>query len=127
MGGNNQRRPGLRGPAGIFGYSLGAFLAVSAGAHDARVDAVAELSGGIFDYLHGRLQRVPPTLILHGLDDARVNIRQAYALDAEARRHGVAPAMHLYSREGHVLSRPALEDASARVLDFLDTELRAGK
>jgi hypothetical protein len=43
----------------MFGLSLGAFLAVSVASRDTRVDAVAELSGVIFDYLGGRLRGVP--------------------------------------------------------------------
>ncbi len=110
---------------GLFGYSLGAFLAVSTASRDRRVDAVAELSGGMFDYLGGRLQRVPPTLILHGTADQRVSVRYARALDREARRLGARPLMHLYPGEGHVLSKPALADASRRALDFLTVRLRA--
>ena len=109
---------------GLFGYSLGAFLAVSTASRDRRVDAVAELSGGMFDYLGGRLRRVPPTLILHGTADQRVNVRYARALDREARRLGARPVMHLYPGEGHVLSKPALADASQRALDFLTAQLR---
>lgn len=114
-----------RDSVGIFGYSLGAFLAVSTASRDRRVDAVAELAGGIFAYLDGRLQRVPPTLILHGTGDRRVELRYARELEREARRLGARPTLKLYPGEGHVLSKPALADASRRALDFLTVQLRA--
>ena len=108
---------------GIFGYSLGAFLAVSQAARDRRVDAVAELSGGIFTYLGGRLQRVPPMLILHGTADERVNIGYARELERAARKVGAQPVVKLYPGEGHILSKPSLADASQRALDFLAARL----
>lgn len=110
---------------GIFGYSLGAFLAVSQAARDRRVDAVAEVAGGIFTYLGGRLQRVPPMLILHGTADERVKVGYAHELERAARKVGARPVVKLYTGEGHVLSKPALADASQRALDFLTAQLRA--
>ncbi len=109
---------------GIFGYSLGAFLAVSTASRDVRVDTVVSLSGGMFDYLGGRLRRAPPTLILHGSDDQRVKVRYAQALEREARRLGARPVMQLYPGEGHVMSRTATADASARAIAFLQEKLR---
>lgn len=113
-----------RDKIGIFGFSLGAFLAVSVASRDSRVDAVAELSGGMFDYLGGRLRRVPPTLIQHGTADRRVNVRYARALQREALRLGARPVMRLYPGEGHVLSKAATADASARAVAFLSGQLQ---
>ncbi len=112
---------------GLFGYSLGAFLAVSIASRDPRVDAVAELAGGIFTYLGGRLQRVPPTLIMYGTADQRVDPRYARELERVARHHGTRPLVKSYPGEGHVLSKPALADASQRALDFLTGQLRTGR
>ncbi len=109
---------------GLFGYSLGAFLAVSVAARDSRVDAVAELAGGIFTYLGGKLQRVPPTLIMYGTADKRVDPRYARELERVARQHGTRPVVKTYPGEGHILSKPALADASRRALDFLTAQLR---
>lgn len=109
---------------GIFGYSLGAFLAVSTASRDRRVDAVAEVAGGIFTYLGGKLKRVPPMLILHGTADERVKVAYAHELERAARKVGARPVVKLYPGEGHVLSKPALADASARSIDFLAAHLR---
>ena len=108
---------------GIFGYSLGAFLAVSQASRDRRVDAVAEVAGGIFTYLGGRLQRVPPMLILHGIADERVKVGYAHELERAARKLGARPMVKLYPGDGHVLSKPALADASQRAIDFLAGQL----
>jgi len=112
---------------GLFGYSLGAFLAVSVASRDARVDAVAELAGGMFDYLGGRLRRVPPTLIQHGTADQRVNIRYARAFEREARRLGARPVVHYYPGEGHVLSKTAIAEASTRAITFLQAKLQRAR
>lgn len=109
---------------GIFGYSLGAFLGVSAASSDSRVRAVAELSGGIFAYLHGRLRRIPPTLVLHGTADQRVSVSYAHELIREARRLGARPVVQLYPGEGHVLSTSAIADASRRAREFLAQRLQ---
>lgn len=116
-----------QGSIGIFGYSLGAFLAVSAASSDKRVDAVAELSGGIFKYLGGHLRRVPPTLILHGTADQRVNVRYAHELERVARGLGARPVVRLFPGEGHVFSKPAQAEASAAAVAFLSAQLRQKK
>ena len=112
-----------RGPIGIFGYSLGAFLAVSAASRDVRVDAVAELSGGIFTYLGGHLRRVPPMLIMHGTADQRVAPSYARELERVARQLGARPAVRLFPGEGHVLAKPAQAQASAAAISFLSAQL----
>ena len=117
--------PRVRADAiGIFGYSLGAFLGVSVASRDARIDAVADLAGGMFTYLGGRLKRVPPTLILHGIEDQRVKVRYAYELEREARRLGARPTVRLFPGEGHVLTAPAAAAASAEAIAFLGRKLR---
>lgn len=108
---------------GIFGFSLGAFLALSVASRDSRVDAVAELSGGMFDYLGGRLRRVPPTLIQHGTADQRVSVRYARALEREARRLGARPVVRLFPGEGHVLSTAAKAAAKEQAVSFLAERL----
>lgn len=108
---------------GIFGFSLGAYLAVSVAADDTRIHAVAELSGGLFDEQKPRLKRLPPLLILHGLEDKRVPASRAYELKDTAIRLGTNPEMKTYEGEGHVLSAGAIQDASQRTLAFFDQQL----
>lgn len=108
---------------GVFGYSLGAFLAVAVASKDKRVVAVVEVSGGIFDALKGKLKRVPPTLILHGKSDQVVSLSYALALAEAARKLGRPVSEKLYDGEGHVLSKQAMSDAMMLSLKFFDMHL----
>lgn len=108
---------------GVFGYSLGAFLAVAVASEDKRVAAVVEVSGGIFDALKGKLKRVPPTLILHGRCDKVVSLSYALALAEAARKLGRPVSEKIYDGEGHLLSNQAISDAKVRSLKFFDRHL----
>lgn len=108
---------------GAFGYSLGAYLAVSAGTLDARVRAVAEVAGGIFDERRGQAKRFAPTLVLHGKNDERVPVTRVTQVLHDARAVGMEPEVKLYDNEGHRLSPAALADASGRALAFLTKHL----
>lgn len=110
---------------GLFGYSLGAYLAVAESAQDSRIDAVVTIGGGLFRGYEKRTRRVPPMLILHGRADQRVLVANAFELERLARRRGRAATVKIYEGEGHVLSRTAMEDASQRALGFFRTHLPA--
>lgn len=108
---------------GMFGYSLGGFLSVSVATSDSRIEAVAEVAGGVFDAWQGRAERFPPTLVLHGQMDQRVSVTQVQRMQREARRFGTQPEVKIYANEGHRLSHAALGDASDRALRFLQKNL----
>ena len=108
---------------GMFGFSLGAYLSVAIGTRDPRVDAVAEIAGGIFEGSAGGMRRFPPMLILHGRADQRVPVQRAFELRQAARRLGAKPELRIYDGEGHRLSPAASADASRRALAFLDRHL----
>lgn len=110
---------------GLFGYSLGAYLAVAEASLDPRIDAVVEVAGGVLAGFEGRMRRLPPTLILHGTADERVLLSEAYEVQSAGRRFGSVVELKLFPGEGHRLSRSASEDASRRALRFLDQHLRA--
>jgi len=112
---------------GIFGYSLGAFLAVAAASEDKRVVAVVEVSGGTFDALKSKLKRVAPTLILHGRGDEVVSVSYALELAEAARKLGQPASMKFYDGEGHVLKKEAMSDAMSRSLKFFDEQLPANR
>jgi carboxymethylenebutenolidase len=109
---------------GLFGYSLGAYLAVTTAAIDRRIDAVVEVAGGTFGRYEKRLRRLPPTLILHGSADQRVKVSEAYRMQKLARRFGAKAEMKIYPGEGHLLSKAAMEDAKQRGLEFFARHLR---
>lgn len=109
---------------GLFGYSLGAYLALTEAAIDPRIDAVVEVAGGTFSRYEKRLRRLPPTLILHGSADERVKVSEAYRMQKLARRFGAKTEMKIYPGEGHLLSPAAMQDAKARGLAFFARHLR---
>ncbi len=111
------------GAIGIFGYSLGAYLAVAVSSLDSRVDAVVELAGGIFENFEPRMRRLPPSLILHGTADQRVPLSEAREVQRAGKRFGTTTEIQLYQGEGHRLSRAASMDATQRALRFLDRNL----
>ncbi len=110
---------------GMYGYSLGAYLAVAEGIRNPQIDAVAELSGGIIDALKGKVTRICPVLILHGRLDQRVNVAEGERLQRAAVKVGTKPETHYYEAEGHRLSEPALADAHQRAQSFLLKHLQS--
>jgi carboxymethylenebutenolidase len=112
------------GAIGIFGFSLGAYLAVAESSLDPRVDAIVEVAGGIFEGFEPRMRRVPQMLILHGRADERVPVARAYELQKAARRLGVTPRLKIYEGEGHRLSQAASQDAAQRALAFFHEHLK---
>jgi dipeptidyl aminopeptidase/acylaminoacyl peptidase len=108
----------------IFGYSLGAYLAVAQASRDLRVHAVVELAGGIDPEFARSVKQMPPTLIVHGKDDQRVPFKEARALEKFLHTLGTPVVTQFYDGEGHVLSPLAAFDALARGLDFLKANLR---
>lgn len=108
---------------GIFGYSLGAFLAVAESSCDSRVRAVVEVAGGIFRGFSNQMRRLPPILILHGSADERVPVARAFELERKARQLGAIHEKKIYAGEGHRLSRSASQDAAQRALKFFHWRL----
>jgi carboxymethylenebutenolidase len=109
---------------GIFGYSLGGYLALAQGAHDPRVGAVVELAGAIEKKHVYLVKRLPPVLILHGDQDRRVPVENAYALEKILQRLGTAYEAKIYEGEGHVLSTASQRNAAERAVKFLQKYLK---
>lgn len=108
---------------GLFGYSLGAFIAVAEAVEDRRIDAVVEVAGGMFGGFENRVRRMPALLILHGRKDETVLVQRAIELERKAKKYGRPLNMKIYENEGHVLTKEGRADASKRALDFLARHL----
>ncbi len=104
---------------GCFGYSLGAYMSLAQSAHDLRISAVAELAGAIDKKHAGIVKHLPPILILHGDQDQRVPVENAFRLEKILQRLGVRHEKKIYPGEGHVLSTASQADATARAVRFL--------
>ena len=108
---------------GIFGYSLGGYLAVAQSSRDPRIKAVVELAGGIQPELARTVTRLPPTLIIHGKEDGRVPFSRATELEALARRVHAHVETEFFPSERHILSPVAALRAIARALQFFRVHL----
>lgn len=109
---------------GVFGYSLGAWMALALGAEDHRVGAIVGLGSGFFDALRPAVHRMPPTLLLHGRDDDVVPLARAMAVDSTLRRLGVVHQLVIYPGQQHSLGGDAETDGQARMVRFFNRELR---
>ncbi|HEX8311847.1 MAG TPA: dienelactone hydrolase family protein [Chthoniobacteraceae bacterium] len=107
-----------------FGYSLGGYLAVAHAARDPRIRAVVELAGGIDESFAKKVERMPPTLIVHGTEDRRVEPERARELERLLKKVGAEYQTEYYEGEGHVLSPMTALDALSKGLTFLDRHLR---
>ena len=112
-------------PIGLYGYSLGGFLAIVAASDNARVGAVTEQAGGMFSSAEKRLGKMPPVLMVHGLEDRRVPVEKyAKPLLQLLRARGGRVETHFVPGEGHVFSEPAMAVVRMKVAKFFARELR---
>lgn len=115
-------------PVGIYGYSLGAFLAVAAASDNSRVGAVVEQAGGVWNGKEERIGRMPPVLMLHGRDDQRVPpVKYAQPLQKLLGRRGAAVETRFFPGEGHGFTPPAQARAREEATAFFAQRLRAAE
>ncbi len=119
----HQKRPDAK--IGIFGYSLGGYLAAAADVRNPQVAAIVILSGGIDENSQQLAERTAPALILHGENDARVSPSEARKLEKVLRSVGGRPELHFYPGEGHIFSLPTYADVVARGTAFFQKNLLA--
>lgn len=106
-------------PVGIYGYSLGGFLAIAAASNNPLVGAVAEQAGGIWGGDPKRIGEMPPVLMLHGLEDKRVPFEKfAKPLLQVLRKRGGHVESEFVPGEGHVFSEAAMSKVRPTVAKF---------
>jgi dienelactone hydrolase len=109
---------------GIYGYSLGGFLALAAASDNPAVGAVVEHAGGIWNGKTERIRHMPPVLMVHGEGDSRVPFQKyAKPLAAVLRNRGVIPQMRFFPGEGHVFSAQAMSEVRAASVKFFREHL----
>ena len=112
-------------PIGIYGYSLGGFLAISAASDNPLVGAVTEQAGGIWGEDAKRVGRMPPVLMVHGLEDKRVPFEKfAKPLRRVLRERGGQVETEFVAGEGHVFSETAMAKTRPKVAKFFERELK---
>jgi carboxymethylenebutenolidase len=104
---------------GLLGFSLGAYLALSASAIDSRIQAVVEFFGGMPKEMRFFTRRLCPVLILHGTEDKTVPVEEAYHLQQILEKKQIAYEMQIYPGVGHGFSGEIWRDAGLRTLVFL--------
>lgn len=112
---------------GLLGFSLGAYLALSAAAIDSRIQAVVEFFGGMPKEMKLFTRRLCPVLILHGEVDKTVPVEEAYHLQQILEKKQIAYEMQIYPGVGHGFSGEIWRDAGLRTLAFLEKYLTSHK
>lgn len=110
---------------GLMGFSLGAYLSLSAAAIDKRVRAVVEFFGGLPKEMKLFMRRLCPVLILHGDADPTVPVAEAYHLQQVLEKKGIPYEMQIYPGAGHGFSGDVWRDAGMRSYAFLKKYLAA--
>ncbi len=110
---------------GLLGFSLGAYLALSASAIDPRIQAVVEFFGGMPKEMKWFTRRLCPVLILHGEDDKTVPVAEAYHLQQILEKKQIPYEMKIYPATGHGFSGEIWRDAALRTLAFFKQHLTA--
>lgn len=109
---------------GVFGLSLGGFHALSLGSRDARVQAVVNMFGAMPAEVQRKgVDRMPPTLVLHGDRDRIVPVRKAHELASLLKDVGAEYEVKIYNGEGHAFKGNAKDDSIARTTDFFERHL----
>jgi dienelactone hydrolase len=104
---------------GIYGYSLGGFLALAAASDNPMVGAVVEHAGGIWNGQAKRIKHMPPVLVVHGEGDQRVPFQKyAQPLVAVLRERGATPTVRFFPGEGHVFTASAMAIVRAKAVEF---------
>ncbi len=113
-------RPEVRAShVGLFGVSLGAYVAVGAAATDVRVSRVVLVAGGLEPALADSVRRFPPALLLHGTRDDVVPLAAEDTLARLLARRRATVTRHAYPGEGHDFAEAAAVDAVERSARFL--------
>ena len=120
-----QKLRGDAAPVGIYGYSLGGFLAVFAASDNPRVGAVVEHAGGVWNGKLDRIGKMPPVLMVHGERDTRVPFaKYAKPLVPELRRRSPKVETRFFPAEAHVFTPAAMQSVRADASRFFKRWLR---
>jgi len=113
-----------RAPVGIYGYSLGGFLALAAASDNPGVGVIVEHAGGIWNGKTERIGHMPPVLIVHGEQDRRVPFQKyAQPLVTVLRQRGTIFKTRFFPQEGHVFTAGAMSEVRAAAVGFFREHL----
>jgi dienelactone hydrolase len=120
-----QAERGDRAPVGVYGYSLGGFLALQSASDNARVGAVVEHAGGVWNRRTDRIGRMPPVLMVHGERDGRVPFaKYAQPLVPVLRQRAAKLETLFLPDEGHGFTPGAMGTVRGQAAQFFRRHLR---
>ena len=120
-----QQLRGDSSPVGVYGYSLGGFLAIFSASDNPRVGAVVEHAGGVWNGAMDRVGKLPPILMIHGERDGRVPFEKyARPLAAELRKRGTKVETRFFRDEAHVFTPAAMGEVREAATEFFRRHLR---
>jgi len=108
---------------GLFGLSLGGFHALAIASRDPRIGAVVDMFGGMPRPVEPTVERMPPTLVLHGDRDAVVPVKRAHELAKLLKTVGAVHEVKIYKGQGHSFTGAADQDSIERTVEFLARHL----
>ncbi len=112
-------------PVGIYGYSLGAFLALAAASDNPQVGAVVEHAGGVWNGKMERIGKMPPVLMVHGKRDERVPFpKYAEPLLAVLKERGPTVMTKFFPEQGHGFTPGAMTVVRGTAAQFFRRHLR---
>ena len=120
-----QTQRGSAAPVGLYGYSLGGFLALAAASDNPRVGAVVEHAGGVWNGAFDRIRKLPPVLMVHGEGDARVPFDEyAEPLVPVLQKRAAKLEKRFFSNEGHVFEPAAMLEVRQAAAQFFRRHLQ---
>jgi dienelactone hydrolase len=116
---------GSASPVGIYGYSLGGFLALFTASDNPAVGAVVTHAGGVWKGKADRIRKMPPVLVVHGEQDMRVAFEKyAKPLVTLLRSRRAVVETRFFANEGHVFTQPAMAIVREDAAKFFRRHLR---
>lgn len=107
-----------RARTGMFGYSLGSYVAVDGALGNSRAAAAIGLAGGVDVYTPRPPRRRVPVLIIRAENDTHVLPRNTAAWVAFLRDHDINVRVDVIAGAGHLFTPPQWAEVFARSSEF---------
>ena len=119
------KQPSSSAPIGIYGYSLGGFIALEAASDNPQVGALVDHAGGWVEGQMKPLGRMPPLLLVHGQRDHRVPYKKyVQPLYSYLEQQHIAYESRVFPTQGHKFKPAELEDVRAQAIEFFRQHLK---
>ncbi len=119
------KQPASSAAIGIWGYSLGGFIALEAASDNPQVGAVVDHAGGWVEGDMKALGRMPPLLFLNGQRDRWVPYKKyVQPLFSYLEQQHIAYASRVFPTQGHKFKPAALEDVRTQAIEFFRQHLK---